>query len=35
LPRTGGFSGSYATLLGLSVGVLLVGGGLVVRRVSR
>jgi LPXTG-motif cell wall-anchored protein len=35
LPRTGGFSGSYATLLGLSVGVLLVGGGLVVRRISR
>jgi LPXTG-motif cell wall-anchored protein len=32
LPRTGG---SYATLLGLSGGVLLVGGGLLVRRLSR
>ena len=34
LPRTGGFSG-YATVLGLSAGGLLVGGGLVVRRLSR
>ena len=34
LPRTGGFSG-YATLLGLSAGTLLVGGGLLVRRLSR
>src|SRR5215210_2443736 len=35
LPRTGGFSGSYATLLGLGAGTLLVGGGRLVRRVSR
>jgi hypothetical protein len=32
LPRTGG---SYATLLGLGTGVLLVGGGLLVRRLAR
>ena len=32
LPRTGG---SYATLLGLSGGVVLVGGGLLIRRISR
>ncbi len=34
LPRTGGFSG-YATLLGLGTGALLIGGGLLVRRVAR
>ncbi|CAA9406881.1 MAG: hypothetical protein AVDCRST_MAG78-150 [uncultured Rubrobacteraceae bacterium] len=34
LPRTGGFSG-YATLLGLGAGVLLIGGGLLARRLSR
>jgi hypothetical protein len=32
LPRTGG---SYATLLGLGTGALLVGGGLLVRRLAR
>jgi len=32
LPRTGG---SYATLLGLGAGTLLVGGGLLVRRLAR
>ena len=32
LPRTGG---SYATLLGLGTGVVLVGGGLLVRRLAR
>ena len=32
LPRTGG---SYATLLGLGTGTLLVGGGLLVRRLAR
>lgn len=32
LPRTGG---SYATLLGLGTGILLVGGGLLVRRLAR
>jgi hypothetical protein len=32
LPRTGG---SYATLVGLSTGVLLVGSGLLVRRLAR
>jgi hypothetical protein len=32
LPRTGG---SYATLLGIGTGVLLVGGGLLVRRLAR
>jgi len=34
LPRTGGFSG-YATLLGLGAGTLLVGDGLLVRRLAR
>jgi hypothetical protein len=32
LPRTGG---GYATLLGLGTGILLVGGGLLVRRLAR
>jgi LPXTG-motif cell wall-anchored protein len=35
LPKTGGFSGEYATLLGLGTGALMVGGGLLARRISR
>jgi LPXTG-motif cell wall-anchored protein len=35
LPKTGGFSGGYATLLGLGTGALMVGGGLLARRISR
>jgi LPXTG-motif cell wall-anchored protein len=35
LPKTGGFSGEYATLLGLGAGALMVGGGLLARRISR
>jgi len=35
LPKTGGFSGDYATLLGLGTGALMVGGGLLARRISR
>lgn len=35
LPKTGGFSGDYATILGLGTGALMVGGGLLARRISR
>lgn len=35
LPRTGGMPVGYAAILGLSVGAPLVGGGLLLRRISR
>ncbi|MBV9453385.1 MAG: LPXTG cell wall anchor domain-containing protein, partial [Rubrobacter sp.] len=35
LPATGGMSGSVASLLGLGAGALLVGGGLIARRIIR
>jgi len=35
LPATGGLSGSVASLLGLGAGALLVGGGLIARRIIR
>lgn len=35
LPKSGGISGSDAALLGLGASALLVGGGLLVRRVVR
>lgn len=35
LPRTGGFSGSDAALLGLGAGVLITGGGLLIRKTSQ
>ena len=35
LPRTGGVPVGYAAILGLSVGAPLVGGGLLLRRISR
>ena len=35
LPRTGGIPVGYAAILGLSVGAPLIGGGLLLRRISR
>ena len=35
LPKSGGMTVSGAALLGLGAGALLVGGGLVVRRIAR